>query len=122
VPATIPSCSGCSKSRDLGEQAVKNIAAQVRVWRVLLDGMVAIPARRQISRKYWRGGALSLTGLVIVIATVVLLQNLSFKSPRTHVSIPPQEKPALPLPDGLHTSKFLSGAWAIRTSPAIATC
>jgi acetyl esterase/lipase len=61
--------------------------------------MVAIPARRQISRKYWRGGALSLTGLVIVIATVVLVQNLSFKSPRTHASIPPQEKPALPLPD-----------------------
>jgi TolB-like protein/Tfp pilus assembly protein PilF len=39
-----------------------------------------------------------LTGLAIAIATVVLVQNLSFKSPRTSASIPPQEKPALPLP------------------------
>jgi TolB-like protein/class 3 adenylate cyclase len=85
---------------DLGEQAVKNIAAQVRVWRVLLDGMVAIPAaRRQISRKYWRGGVLSLTGLVIAVAAIVLVQHLSLRSPRTAASIPPQEKPGLSLPN-----------------------
>jgi adenylate cyclase len=84
---------------DLGEQAVKNIAAQVRVWRVLPDGTAAAPrARRRIPRLYWRGGALSLTGLAIAIATVVLVQNLSFRSPRTSASIPPQEKPVLPLP------------------------
>ena len=30
--------------------------------------------------------------------TIVLVQHLSLKPPRTHASIPPQEKPALPLP------------------------
>ena len=54
--------------------------------------------RRQISRKYWRSGILSLTGLAIVIATIVLVHHLSLKPQATHASIPPQEKPALPLP------------------------
>jgi TolB-like protein len=39
-----------------------------------------------------------LTGLAIVIATIVLVQHLSLKPQATHASIPPQEKPALPLP------------------------
>jgi len=84
---------------DAGEQAVKNIARPVRVWRVLLDG--ATPPRlqtRQILRKYWRSGVLSLSGLAIVIATIVLVQHLSLKPQTTHASIPPQEKPALLLP------------------------
>ena len=33
------------------------------------------------------------------MATIVLVQHLSLKPPHTHASIPPQEKPALPLPD-----------------------
>ena len=41
---------------------------------------------------------LSLTGLAIIVGTIVLVQNLSLKPPHTHASIPPQEKPALPLP------------------------
>ncbi len=83
---------------DLGEQAVKNIAKPVKVFRVLPDGM---PARRetgQIPRRYWRSGVLSLAGLAIVVGTIVLVQHLSLKPPRTSASIPPQEKPALPLP------------------------
>src|SRR5690348_9985945 len=85
--------------QDRGEQSVKNIARPVRVWRVLLEGTAAaLGTRQRIPRRYWRGGAVSLTGLAIAIATVVLVQNLSFKSPRTSASIPPQEKPALPLP------------------------
>ena len=84
---------------DLGEQAVKNIAEPVRVFRVLLNGTVAASTRtRQIPRRYWRGGVLSLTGLAIIVGTIVLVQNLSLKPPHTHASIPPQEKPALPLP------------------------
>jgi adenylate cyclase len=84
---------------DAGEQAVKNIARRVHVWRVLLDGATA-PLRetRQIPRKYWRSGVLSLTGLAIVVATIVIVQHVSLKPPRTTASIPPQEKPALPLP------------------------
>jgi adenylate cyclase len=41
---------------------------------------------------------LSLTGLAIAIGTIVLVQHLSLKPPRTSASIRPQEKPALPLP------------------------
>jgi adenylate cyclase len=83
---------------DRGEQAVKNIARPVHVWRVLLDGTAVSRGTRRISRSYWRGGVLSLTGLAIIVGTIVLVQNLSLKSPHTHASIPPQEKPALPLP------------------------
>jgi adenylate cyclase len=81
--------------KDAGEQAVKNIARPVHVWRVLPEGT---PAARRIPRRYWRSGALSLTGLVIIIAMVLLVQHLSLKPPRTSASIPPPEKPSLPLP------------------------
>jgi adenylate cyclase len=85
---------------DAGEQAVKNIARPVHVWRVLLDGATATPrATRQIRRRYWRVGGLSLAGLAIVIGTIVLVQHLSLKPQTTHASIPSQEKPALPLPN-----------------------
>src|ERR1700682_5150380 len=48
---------------DLGEQAVKNIAKPVRVFRVLLNGAVAAPHRTQrFPRKYRRRGALSFAG------------------------------------------------------------
>ena len=65
---------------DAGEQAVKNIARPVHVWRVLLDG-AAPPLRktRQIPRDYRRVGVLSLAGLAIVIATIVLVQHLSLR-------------------------------------------
>src|SRR5882762_6513349 len=54
---------------DAGDQAVKNIARPVHVWRVLLDGATPAPrAVRRFQRKYWRSGVLSLTGLAIVIA------------------------------------------------------
>jgi TolB-like protein len=84
---------------DCGEQAVKNIARPVHVWRVLLDGATPPPRKtRHIPRKYWRSGVLSLTGLAIVVATTVMVQHVSLKPPGTSASIPPQEKPALPLP------------------------
>jgi adenylate cyclase len=85
---------------DAGEQAVKNITRPVRVWRVLLDGTV--PSRgetRRIARRYWHGGVLSLAGLMIILAMIVLVQHVSFKPPRTHASIPPPPTPALTLPD-----------------------
>ena len=66
---------------------------------MLLDGTVAHRSgTRRIPRRYWRGGVLSLTGLAIIVGTIVLVQHLSLKPPHTHASIPPQEKPALPLP------------------------
>src|ERR1700687_6358734 len=52
---------------DRGEQTVKNIARPVRVWRVALDGAApALRGTRQIPRKYWRSGILSLSWLAIV--------------------------------------------------------
>jgi len=81
---------------DLGDQHVKNIADAVRVFRVLPNGTAAAP--RRIPQRYWRGGVLSLAGMAIIVGTIVLVQNLSLKPPHTHASIPPQEKPALPLP------------------------
>jgi adenylate cyclase len=83
---------------DRGEQAVKNIARPVHIWRVLLDATAVPRGTRRFPRSYWRGGILSLTGLAIIVGTIVLVQNLTLKSPHTHASIPPQEKPALPLP------------------------
>ncbi len=82
---------------DLGEQHVKNISEAVRVFRVLPNGTAAIPPG--ISRRHWRGGVLSLTGLAIIVGTIVLVQHLSLKQPHTHASIPPAQSPALTLPD-----------------------
>jgi adenylate cyclase len=85
---------------DLGDQAVKNIAQPVRVFRILLDGDV--PTRRmtqRVPRSYWRGGVFSLAGLAIIVVTIVLIQHVSLKTPHTNASIPPQETPALTLPD-----------------------
>jgi TolB-like protein len=70
----------------------------VHVWRVLLNGTTPHRETRRIPRSYWRGGVLSLTGLAIMVGTIVLVQHASLKPPRTHASIPPQEKPAPPLP------------------------
>jgi hypothetical protein len=85
---------------DLGEQHVKNIVEPVQVFRVLLGSTAAAPQRtRQTPRRYWRGGVLSLIGLAIIVDTIVVVQHVSLKPPHTNASIPPQEKPALPLPD-----------------------
>jgi adenylate cyclase len=83
---------------DLGEQHVKNIAEGVRVFRVLPEGTVAPRETRRIPRRYWRGGVLSLSGFAIIIATVFVVLHVSLKPPHTNASIPPQEKPSLPLP------------------------
>src|ERR1700730_11196685 len=66
---------------DLGEQHVKNIAEAVRVFRVLPEG--AEPeqrAKRQVPRRRWHGGALSLSGLAIMIVMIMVVQHLSLKS------------------------------------------
>ena len=37
----------------------------------------------RIPRRYWRGGVFSLTGLAIIVATIVLVQHVSLKPPHT---------------------------------------
>ena len=85
--------------QDNGEQTVKNIARPVHVWRVLLNGTTPHRETRRIPRRYWRGGVLSLTGLAIIVGTIVLVQHISLKPPRTSASIPPAQSPSLALPD-----------------------
>src|SRR5258708_3369446 len=86
--------------QDLGEQAVKNIAKPVRVFRVILEGGAATRTRakeRSLGR-HWRGGVFSLAGLALIAAVIVFVQHLSLRSPTTTASIPPTQSPALPLP------------------------
>jgi TolB-like protein/class 3 adenylate cyclase len=84
---------------DGGEQPVKNIPRPVQVWRVKLDGTTREPREpRRASRVVRRGGALSLAGLAIAIATFLIVQHVSLKPPHTSASIPPQKKSALALP------------------------
>jgi len=81
---------------DRGEQAVKNIARPVHVWRVLPDGTALPRGTHRNPRRYWRGGVFSLAGLAITLATVVIVQHLSLKPPRTAASKPPQEERTVP--------------------------
>jgi adenylate cyclase len=84
---------------DLGDQAVKNIANPVRVYRLLLNGTAAAPrSTGKIPLRFRRGGVLSIAGLAIIVVAVVLVQHLSLKPQASSASIPPHEKPALPLP------------------------
>jgi adenylate cyclase len=83
---------------DGGEQAVKNIARPIRVWRVLLDSEPSRPLTRAVPRRYRRAGLLSLAGLAIIAATFLVGQHISFRPPQTHASIPLTQKPALTLP------------------------
>ena len=42
---------------------------------------------------------LSLAGLAIIVVTILLVQHVSLKPPRTSASIPPSQSPTLALPD-----------------------
>jgi adenylate cyclase len=85
--------------KDGGEQMVKNIARPVHVWRVLLNGSIPHREAHRIPRGYWRGGLLSLTGLAIIVVTIVFVQHTSLKSSRTSASIPPAQSRGFTLPD-----------------------
>jgi adenylate cyclase len=89
---------------DLGEQAVKNIAKPVRVFRLLMEPADSGPARsgkngRRRQAVYLRRGAFSVAGLAIIVAAVVLVQHLSLRLPATSASIHPAQGQALTLPD-----------------------
>jgi adenylate cyclase len=89
---------------DLGEQAVKNIAKPVRVFRLLMEPADSGPARsgksgRRRQAVYLRRGTFSVAGLAIIVAAVVLVQHLSLHPPATSASIHPAQGQALTLPD-----------------------
>jgi Permease MlaE len=52
-------------------------------------GRQQLQVTRRIPRRFWRGGVLSLTGLAIIVGTIVLVQHVSLKPPHTQASIPP---------------------------------
>jgi adenylate cyclase len=87
---------------DAGEQEVKNIARPVRVWRVLTEPATSArlgTGTQRVRRKYLRRGVFSAAGLAILVGTIVLVQHLSLRPPNTTASIPPAQKPTLPLPN-----------------------
>ena len=100
----------------LGEQAVKNIAKPVRVWRVVMDEAAAALAATQSAlrpaspetrgvgtahraRITWPKGALVLMSLLLLVGIIVSVQYLSFRPPAPSANIPPEQPPALSLPD-----------------------
>jgi adenylate cyclase len=86
--------------QDLGAQQVKNIAEPVRVYRVHSKVGAAAPGKRpRVARQYLRRGVFSIAGVAIIVGTIILVQHVSLKPPRTHASIPPPPSPALTLPD-----------------------
>ena len=85
--------------QDLGAQRVKNIAESIHVLRVLTEpGSARRKIAARVPRNYWRHGALSLVGLVLIAAIFVVVQHLSLRPPITSASIPSPQSPAPPLP------------------------
>jgi adenylate cyclase len=89
---------------DLGEQAVKNIAKPVRVFRVLTEPADTARARSrvrtQLAGKYLRRAAFAVAGLAIVAGAVVLAPRLSVRAPAASASAQlPLTAPPPPLPD-----------------------
>jgi adenylate cyclase len=85
---------------DLGEQEVKNILRPVRVFRVLPKPDAAAPRKiRTVTRKYVWLGVVSMAGLAIIVAALMLVQHHSLSPPAPSGSIPLPQTPALALPD-----------------------
>ena len=100
----------------LGEREVKNIAEPVRVWRVVMDEAAAALAATQSALRQaspethrvdtahracvtWPKGAIVLMSLLLLVGIIVGVQYLSFRPPMPSANIPPEQPPALPLPD-----------------------
>ena len=85
---------------DLGEQAVKNIAEPVRVFRVLPQAGASTTSKTQrVARKYLQRNIFSVAGLALITAVIVFVYHLSLRPPAPSASIPPSQPPALPLPN-----------------------
>jgi adenylate cyclase len=100
----------------LGEQAVKNIAKPVRVWRVVMDEAAAALAATQAALRQaspephgggtahrapitWPKGAVVLMSLLLLVGIIISVQYLFFRPPPPSANIPPEQPSALSLPD-----------------------
>jgi adenylate cyclase len=106
---------------DLGEQAVKNIARPVRVYRVRLEPRPAAPkaieyegpsaveselflpaqgsAGRSVTRLSWQKGALVLVALLLILGGGVTVWQRAARPPAPASVVSSEKAPALPLPD-----------------------
>ncbi len=85
-----------------GEQAVKNIAEPVRVYRVQMEPGAAAPGvsrEKRVEPRHWQRAALAVVTLLLVGAGAVVIRNLYLTPSPPPVAVPSEETPALPLPD-----------------------
>jgi len=84
----------------LGEQAVKNIAKPVRVYKVLMEPEPAgkVVGEKKIKPKQWQRTAIGLVVAVIVIVAAVVIWRL-LMPPAPQREVASKEKMAFPLPD-----------------------
>lgn len=96
---------------DIGEQQVKNIAEPVRAYKVQMEPDVAVPAvnekpeatkpaaqpsRSDLAPSSRRKAALTLGGLLLLVAAVVAVQHLSVRPHVPSAAIPPVQPLTLP--------------------------
>jgi len=85
----------------LGEQAVKNIAKPVRVYRVLSEPGAAVPriaADKKAGPRKWQKTAFIVVAILIVVAAIVVIWR-SYLRPTPPIEVASKEKMAFPLPD-----------------------
>jgi TolB-like protein/class 3 adenylate cyclase/Tfp pilus assembly protein PilF len=85
----------------LGEQTVKNIALQVRIYKILLEPQTAgsVIDEKKAKPKQWRRATIGLVIVVIVALAAVAIWQLYFRPTRPPVEVASREKMAYPLPD-----------------------
>jgi adenylate cyclase len=83
----------------LGEQAVKNIAEPVRVYRVMMDPEAAgkVVGERKVRQKQWQRATIGLVVAVIVVIAAIMI--LKFYTPTLKTEITTKEKITVPLPE-----------------------
>jgi adenylate cyclase len=85
----------------LGEQAVKNIAKPVRVYRVLLEPGTAVPriaAEKKAAIRKWQKTGFIVIAILIVVAAIFVIWR-SYLRPTPPMEVASKEKMAFPSPD-----------------------
>jgi adenylate cyclase len=85
----------------LGEQAVKNIAEPIRVYRVLMEPEEAgkVIGEKKAKPRKWQKPVSILVAILIVVVAVVVIWRLYLHPTRPPVEVASKEKMAFPLPD-----------------------
>jgi adenylate cyclase len=85
----------------LGEQAVKNIAEPIRVYRVLMEPEEAgkVIGEKKAKPRKWQKLVSILVAILIVVVAVVVIWRLYLHPTRPPVEVASKEKMAFPLPD-----------------------